>query len=256
MRSASCCLRRRDARGVDRRAVQPSRRIVRTARCSAGCISRDSVPTARLEVIGNAKFPVNEGGLCVKGWSAAATLDHPDRLRTPLVRGANGQLEPATWDGGARSRGVELRRRPAALRTRRRGGFGGGSLTNEKAYLLGKFARVALGTANIDYNGRFCMSSAAAAQSMAFGIDRGLPFPLADIPHAKAILLVGSNVGRDDAADHAVLRGAAGERRPADRRRSAPDADRRSGRRAICRSVPDRMRRSPTGCCTCSCATA
>ena len=41
--------------------------------------------------------------------------------------------------------------------------FGGGSLTNEKAYLLGKFARVALRTANIDYNGRFCMSSAAAA---------------------------------------------------------------------------------------------
>lgn len=59
--------------------------------------------------------------------------------------------------------------------------FGGGSLTNEKAYLLGKFARVALGTANIDYNGRFCMSSAAAAQSMAFGVDRGLPFPIADM---------------------------------------------------------------------------
>ena len=36
------------------------------------------------------------------------------------------------------------------------------SLTNEKAYLLGKFARVALRTSNIDYNGRFCMSSAAA----------------------------------------------------------------------------------------------
>lgn len=41
--------------------------------------------------------------------------------------------------------------------------FGGGGLTNEKAYTLGKFARLALGTAQIDYNGRFCMSSAAAA---------------------------------------------------------------------------------------------
>ncbi len=38
------------------------------------------------------------------------------------------------------------------------GVFGSGALTNEKAYLLGKFARVALRTANIDYNGRFCMS--------------------------------------------------------------------------------------------------
>jgi assimilatory nitrate reductase catalytic subunit len=71
--------------------------------------------------------------------------------------------------------------------------FGGGGLTNEKAYLLGKFARVALGTANIDYNGRFCMASAATAGMRAFGIDRGLPFPLEDIPLAKAIFLSGAN---------------------------------------------------------------
>ncbi len=74
------------------------------------------------------------------------------------------------------------------------GVFGGGGLTNEKAYLLGKFARVALRTSQIDYNGRFCMSSAAAAGLKAFGIDRGLPFPLADIPQAQTILLVGSNL--------------------------------------------------------------
>ena len=145
-------------------------------------------------VSGNAKFPVNEGGLCVKGWSAAATLDHPERLTSPLVRDASGELQPTSWDVAlkyvaAKLGDVQQRYGPDAVAV-----FGGGSLTNEKAYLLGKFARVALGTANIDYNGRFCMSSAAAAQSMAFGIDRGLPFPLADIARAKAILLVGSNV--------------------------------------------------------------
>lgn len=53
------------------------------------------------------------------------------------------------------------------------GVFGGGGLTNEKAYALGKFARVVLGTSQIDYNGRFCMSSAAAAHQRAFGLDRG-----------------------------------------------------------------------------------
>src|SRR5262249_5108172 len=74
------------------------------------------------------------------------------------------------------------------------GVLGGGSLTNEKAYLLGKFARVALRTANIDYNGRFCMSSAAAASIKAFGLDRGLPFPVADIPQAETILLAGGNI--------------------------------------------------------------
>ena len=165
--------------------------------CALQCgmhLARDQPQASRIEVIGNAKFPVNEGGLCVKGWSAAATLDHPDRLRAPLVRNASGRLEPATWEMAlqrvASSFGDVQRRYGAdAVAV-----FGGGSLTNEKAYLLGKFARVALGTANIDYNGRFCMSSAAAAQSMAFGIDRGLPFPIADIAEARAILLVGSNV--------------------------------------------------------------
>ncbi len=72
--------------------------------------------------------------------------------------------------------------------------FGGGGLTNEKAYALGKFARVALRTSQIDYNGRWCMSSAAAAATRAFGLDRGLPFPVADVETAGCVLLVGSNV--------------------------------------------------------------
>jgi assimilatory nitrate reductase catalytic subunit len=55
------------------------------------------------------------------------------------------------------------------------------------------FARVALETSQIDYNGRFCMSSAAAASSKALGLDRGLPFPMADIPYAQTALLIGSN---------------------------------------------------------------
>ncbi len=74
------------------------------------------------------------------------------------------------------------------------GVFGGGGLTNEKAYALGKFARVVLSTSQIDYNGRFCMSSAAAAHQRAFGLDRGLPFPLEDIARTGCVILVGSNL--------------------------------------------------------------
>jgi assimilatory nitrate reductase catalytic subunit len=74
------------------------------------------------------------------------------------------------------------------------GVFGGGGLTNEKAYMLGKFARLALGTSRIDYNGRFCMSSAAAAGMRAFGVDRGLPFPVEALDTASTILMLGSNV--------------------------------------------------------------
>jgi assimilatory nitrate reductase catalytic subunit len=143
-------------------------------------------------------FPTNRGGLCSKGWTAASLLDHPDRLITPLVRdrhadGKRGPLRPATWDEAldlvvAAWRDCQSRYGPDSV-----GVFGGGGLTNEKAYLLGKFVRVALHSRSIDYNGRFCMSSAAAAGNRAFGIDRGLPFPVADLAEADVILLVGSN---------------------------------------------------------------
>ena len=124
-------------------------------------------------IAGNAAFPVNRGALCVKGWTAAATLSHPERLTTPLVRDDGGDLREASWDEAldrvvSTFRSVQERHGNDAV-----GVFGGGSLTNEKSYLLGKFARVALQTANIDYNGRFCMSSAAAAGIRSFGIDRG-----------------------------------------------------------------------------------
>ncbi len=169
-----------------------------------------------------ADFPTNLGGLCSKGWNATSLLDHPERLLTPLVRTVRGDrtspLRPATWDEA-------LGQVVDAIRTAQRdhgldavGCFGGGGLTNEKAYAFGKFARVALRTAMIDYNGRFCMSSAATASNRAFGIDRGLPFPLADIAEAQAVLLVGSNpaatmppamqffdAGRAEGAKHIVV---------------------------------------------------
>jgi len=147
--------------------------------------------TGSVEVLAR-DFPTNRGGLCQKGWTAAELLDHPERLTTPLVRQGSG-LRPATWDealgrvvGGIRELQARYGRDAVAV-------FGGGGLTNEKAYALGKFARAVLGTRFIDYNGRFCMSSAAAAGIRAFGVDRGLPFPLADLGHADAVLLVGAN---------------------------------------------------------------
>jgi len=139
-------------------------------------------------------FPTNRGGLCRKGWTAAALLDSPDRLLGPLLRESKGApLRPASWDEAldriaAGIRAIQGAAGPDAVAV-----FGGGGLTNEKAYALGKLARVALRTANIDYNGRFCMASAAAAGLRAFGLDRGMPFPLADIADADCVLISGSN---------------------------------------------------------------
>jgi assimilatory nitrate reductase catalytic subunit len=137
-------------------------------------------------------FPTNRGGLCQKGWTAAALLDPSRRLTEPLVR-VDGELRQTSWD---RALDLVVDRIVEIQATHGRDAvavFGGGGLTNEKAYLLGKFARIALGTSRIDYNGRFCMSSAAAAGNKAFGMDRGLPFPVEDLRDADVVLLVGGN---------------------------------------------------------------
>jgi assimilatory nitrate reductase catalytic subunit len=162
--------------------------------CAMQCGMHVGGRAGSFSIEGNTRFPVNKGGLCVKGWNAAETLSHPDRLLDPLIRDESGALVPTTWPVALDRVADRIRELQSRHGVDAVGVFGSGSLTNEKAYLLGKFARVALGTANIDYNGRFCMSSAAAAATQAFGLDRGLPFPLEDIPHADVVMLAGSNV--------------------------------------------------------------
>lgn len=130
----------------------------------------------------------------MKGWTAPTLLKHPERLVSPLARQEDGSFLPITWDEAFNSIVEAFQRTQQHYGLNAVGLFGSGSLTNEKAYLLGKFARVALRTSQIDYNGRFCMSSAATASLRAFGIDRGLPFPLEDLPEAEVILLVGGNI--------------------------------------------------------------
>lgn len=139
-------------------------------------------------------FVTNRGGLCQKGWTSTDLLTSPERLTAPRIRDRKGgELRAATWDEALDFVADRVRRIQATYGEDAIGVFGGGGLTNEKAYVLGKFARMALRTSQIDYNGRFCMASAAAASIKAFGVDRGLPFPLADISEAQTILLVGAN---------------------------------------------------------------
>ncbi|HBO54584.1 MAG TPA: nitrite reductase, partial [Janibacter terrae] len=164
--------------------------------CALQCamsLTRVEGGTAPLDVQGR-EFPTNRGGLCRKGGTSAELLRAPDRLTIPLVRGDDGRLHETSWDAvldllADRLRDIAAEHGPDAVAV-----FGGGGLTNEKAYQLGKFTRIALRSKHIDYNGRFCMASAAAAANRSLGMDRGLPFPVADLDAAGAVLLLGSNV--------------------------------------------------------------
>lgn len=164
--------------------------------CSMQCsvnLERDTSTGMIEKTRPNPEFPVASGKVCSKGLFAHEHPQHPERLTTPMIR-RQGVLVETTWKEALRFiveriQTIQQRYGRDAMAV-----YGGGSLTNESAYLLGKFARVALGTSNIDYNGRYCMSSAAMAMNKAFGIDRGLAFPLEDIRLAKCILLVGTNL--------------------------------------------------------------
>jgi len=135
--------------------------------------------------------PINGGKLCVLGLSSGLLVNHPERLTAPLVR-KNGVLTETSWEEALEVAATGFLR-IARDKPSRNAVYGGGSLSNEKAYLLGKLARVALGTPHMDYNGRYCMSAAAAAQNLAFGLDRGLNRPLADLPKHDLVVMVGSN---------------------------------------------------------------
>jgi assimilatory nitrate reductase catalytic subunit len=138
------------------------------------------------------EFPFNEGKLCPKGVKRYLQGNHPDRLLEPLVRTSDG-FAPAPWDDALDRVASEIRRIQDAYGPDAFAVYGGASLTTEKAYLLGKFARLAIGTANIDYNGRLCMVSAGAAYKRAFGIDRS-PSPWSDIPFADVLFVAGANI--------------------------------------------------------------
>ena len=136
-------------------------------------------------------FPVNEGRLCPKGVTAYLQVHHPDRLLYPLIK-RNGMFERATWDEAldlvvSKFREIQARSGKDSI-----GVYSGSSLTTEKTYLMGKFARAGLGTRYVDYNGRLCMVSAAAGNNKAFGIDRAAN-PWDDIPLAEVLLIAGAN---------------------------------------------------------------
>jgi assimilatory nitrate reductase catalytic subunit len=138
------------------------------------------------------EFPFNRGMLCPKGVRRYLQGSHPDRLLAPLLRGEGGFRE-SSWDTALdltarRLREIQERHGRDAVAV-----YGGASLTNEKAYIVGKFARVALGTRHVDYNGRLCMVSAGTAYKLAFGVDRS-PLPWSDIPKAQVLFAIGANI--------------------------------------------------------------
>jgi assimilatory nitrate reductase catalytic subunit len=137
-------------------------------------------------------FPMNGGRLCPKGVAAYRQAELGDRLKHPLIR-KNGKLVESTWDEAMDLIVSKIQEIQGKYGKDAFGIYSGSSMTNEKCYLMGKFARIGLGTKNIDYNGRYCMSSASVGFNQSLGIDRGSTNPWSDIKFADVLLIAGSN---------------------------------------------------------------
>jgi assimilatory nitrate reductase catalytic subunit len=173
-------------------------RLVKTHCCFCGQQCGIQLKVRGNEVIGFEpweEFPFNKGMLCPKGVKRYLQGSHPDRLLTALARdpkSASG-FSPIGYDDAIARVGGEIKRIQEKYGNSAMALLSGASLTTEKTYLMGKFARVCLRTPYIDYNGRLCMVSAGAANKKAFGIDR-VTSPWADMLASEVIWVAGSNV--------------------------------------------------------------
>lgn len=139
------------------------------------------------------EFPFNQGRLCPKGVQRYLQNNHPDRLLGPIKRVEGKGFEPTSWDDAMDKTVSEIKRIQEKYGKDSFSMLSGVSLTNEKSYLVGKFARVALKTKNLDYNGRLCMVSAGAGNKKAFGLDRASN-TYADLEYAEVIIVAGANI--------------------------------------------------------------
>jgi len=139
------------------------------------------------------EFPFNKGKLCPKGVKRYMQNNHPDRLLAPLKRVEGKGFVPIQWEEAFSTTVREVQRVQAQYGRDAVAFLSGVSLTNEKSYLVGKFARLALQTKELDYNGRLCMVSAGAGNKKAFGVDRAANY-WEDILLADVILCTGTNV--------------------------------------------------------------
>lgn len=180
------------------RGIEPDRQV-RTHCCFCGQQCGIQLNVKDNQVIGFEpwqEFPFNRGMLCPKGVKRYLQGSHSDRLLYAHQRDtdAQGGFRPIEYDNAIRRIADAIRRIQDQHGNDAVAVLSGASLTTEKTYLMGKFARLCLKTPHIDYNGRLCMVSAGAGNKKAFGVDRAAN-PWSDILGAKVVWISGANVG-------------------------------------------------------------
>lgn len=160
--------------------------------CGVGCNLEVAVAENKVKSI-QAPYDadVNTGHTCLKGRFAFSFYNHPDRLKTPLIK-RNGVFEPATWDEAYDHIANELNRIKATHGPDAIGGISSARCTNEENYLMQKFIRAVIGTNNIDSCARVCHSPTALGMQRTFGTGAATN-SIIDLKYTDCILVIGAN---------------------------------------------------------------
>lgn len=163
--------------------------------CGVGCgviahVSQTSMGE-KVQMEGDVQHPANLGKLCIKGSHLADTLGLKTRLLHPIT-GRKEQRQISTWDHAISSIANKFQQCIDQYGRDSIAFYVSGQLLTEDYYVVNKFVKGYLGTANIDTNSRLCMSSAVAAHKRAFGEDL-VPASYTDFEQTEMVVLVGSN---------------------------------------------------------------
>lgn len=138
------------------------------------------------------KTVISNGSLCVKGWHAHEFINHPDRLKTPLIKNSNGEFEKATWEEALTLIVKTLKKIQKTSGNDAISFFSSAKCTNEENYLLMKLARATFKTNNVDHCARLCHASTVLGLSTTFG-SAAMTNSIEEFEEADCYLVTGSN---------------------------------------------------------------
>jgi len=160
--------------------------------CGCGCqFYLQVLDGAVTEVLPCKTDEISEGKPCIKGRNAAAFINHPDRLKTPLIK-RNGKFDPISWDEALElvsKQLIDIKRKNGADSI---GVLSSAKCTNEENFLMMKFARAVIGTNNIDHCARLCHASTVVGLAKAFG-SGAMTNSIPEIEGSDCIFVIGSN---------------------------------------------------------------